>query len=117
MFELSFGVHGTDPAPCSTSGVTAGLLKLTTEGQLQCRGRGFTGATITEACDGSDDIFGLSTDSLSRLRSPSVLEVEKGYERLKEELAAQRVSKNIFYSSICYIENEYLSMGATQVKL
>lgn len=53
------------------------------------------GATITEACDGSDDIFGLSTDSLSRLRSPSVLEVrEKGYERLKEELAkAQRVSK------------------------
>jgi len=42
---------------------------------------------------------------------------EKGYERLKEELAkAQRVSKNIFYSSICYIQNEYLSMGATQVK-
>ena len=33
------------------------------------------------------------SDSLSRLRSPSVMEVrEKGYERLKEELAkAQRV--------------------------
>lgn len=37
----------------------------------------------------------MSTDSLSRLRSPSVLEVrEKGYERLKEELAkAQRELK------------------------
>ena len=62
---------------------------------------------MTDACDGSDDIFGLSTDSLSRLRSPSVLEVrEKGYERLKEELAkAQRVSKKIFYSSIHYIRH------------
>lgn len=61
------------------------------------------GATITEACDGNDDIFGLSTDSLSRLRSPSVLEVrEKGYERLKEELAkAQRVSKNVFFHILC----------------
>ncbi|MGH0151107.1 UNVERIFIED_CONTAM: hypothetical protein FKN15_057871 [Acipenser sinensis] len=40
----------------------------------------------------SGDVFGLSTDSLSRLRSPSVMEVrEKGYERLKEELTkAQR---------------------------
>lgn len=39
------------------------------------------------------DMLGLSTDSLSRLRSPSVMEVrEKGNERLKEELAkAQRV--------------------------
>ncbi|XP_022522727.2 rab-3A-interacting protein isoform X3 [Astyanax mexicanus] len=35
-----------------------------------------------------EDALGLSTDSLSRLRSPSVMEVrEKGYERLKEELA------------------------------
>lgn len=69
------------------------------------------GATITETCDGNDDIFGLSTDSLSRLRSPSVLEVrEKGYERLKEELAkAQRVSKknilsfHILYSKLTFI--------------
>ncbi|MGH0139593.1 UNVERIFIED_CONTAM: hypothetical protein FKN15_014696 [Acipenser sinensis] len=40
----------------------------------------------------SGDVFGLSTDSLSHLRSPSVMEVrEKGYERLKEELTkAQR---------------------------
>lgn len=120
VWTLLYSVHGTDPAPCSTSGVTAGLLKLTTRKDNCSAEREFLqGATITEACDGSDDIFGLSTDSLSRLRSPSVLEVrEKGYERLKEELAkAQRVSKNIFYSSICYIENEYLSMGATQVKL
>lgn len=36
------------------------------------------------------------SESLSRLRSPSVMEVrEKGYERLKEELAkAQRVHKH-----------------------
>lgn len=51
------------------------------------------GATVADVAEGNEDIFGLSTDSLSRLRSPSVLEVrEKGYERLKEELAkAQRV--------------------------
>lgn len=51
------------------------------------------GATVTDVPEGTEDIFGLSTDSLSHLRSPSVLEVrEKGYERLKEELAkAQRV--------------------------
>nr|AAH95215.1 Zgc:110270 [Danio rerio] len=44
--------------------------------------------------DGEDGL-GLSTDSLSRLRSPSVMEVrEKGYEKLKEELAkAQRELK------------------------
>lgn len=37
------------------------------------------------------------SDSLSRLRSPSVMEVrEKGYERLKEELAkAQRVGHTL----------------------
>ncbi|XP_073699447.1 rab-3A-interacting protein isoform X5 [Garra rufa] len=42
-----------------------------------------------------EDVLGLSTDSLSRLRSPSVMEVrEKGYEKLKEELAkAQRELK------------------------
>ncbi|XP_036432948.1 rab-3A-interacting protein isoform X2 [Colossoma macropomum] len=45
--------------------------------------------------DEGEDLLGLSTDSLSRLRSPSVMEVrEKGYERLKEELAkAQRELK------------------------
>ncbi|KAF5891521.1 rab-3A-interacting protein isoform X1 [Clarias magur] len=45
--------------------------------------------------DDGEDPLGLSTDSLSRLRSPSVMEVrEKGYERLKEELAkAQRELK------------------------
>lgn len=39
---------------------------------------------------------GALSDSLSRLRSPSVMEVrEKGYERLKEELAkAQRVGSH-----------------------
>ncbi|KAG7320130.1 hypothetical protein KOW79_015983 [Hemibagrus wyckioides] len=42
--------------------------------------------------DDGEDPMGLSTDSLSRLRSPSVMEVrEKGYERLREELTkAQR---------------------------
>ncbi|XP_071622797.1 rab-3A-interacting protein isoform X2 [Heliangelus exortis] len=50
------------------------------------------GAAVADVAEGNEDIFGLSTDSLSHLRSPSVLEVrEKGYERLKEELAkAQR---------------------------
>uniref|UniRef100_F7ISU7 RAB3A interacting protein n=1 Tax=Callithrix jacchus TaxID=9483 RepID=F7ISU7_CALJA len=92
----SISFHVTDPAPCSTSGVTVGLTKLSTRKDNYNAEREFLqGATITEVCDGSDDIFGLSTDSLSRLRSPSVLEVrEKGYERLKEELAkAQRELK------------------------
>ncbi|XP_058273056.1 rab-3A-interacting protein-like [Hemibagrus wyckioides] len=42
--------------------------------------------------DDGEDPLGLSTDSLSRLRSPSVMEVrEKGYETLREELTkAQR---------------------------
>ncbi|XP_012576098.1 PREDICTED: rab-3A-interacting protein isoform X1 [Condylura cristata] len=92
--EISgISIHVTDPAACSTSGVTAGLTKVTTRKDNCNAEREFLqGATVPEACDGSDDIFGLSTDSLSRLRSPSVLEVrEKGYERLKEELAkAQR---------------------------
>ena len=44
--------------------------------------------------DDGEEYSALS-DSLSRLRSPSVMEVrEKGYERLKEELAkAQRVGR------------------------
>ncbi|KAM9312840.1 rab-3A-interacting protein [Gastrophryne carolinensis] len=53
------------------------------------------GATLTDVVDRTDDVLNWSTDSLSHLRSPSVLEVrEKGYERLKEELAkAQRELK------------------------
>lgn len=55
--------------------------------------------TAVDAVDGNvpsadgEDVLGLSADSLSRLRSPSVMEVrEKGNEKLKEELAkAQRV--------------------------
>ncbi|XP_051547601.1 rab-3A-interacting protein-like isoform X2 [Myxocyprinus asiaticus] len=39
------------------------------------------------SCD-ADDVLSVSTDSLSHLRSPSVIEVrEKGYEKLKEELS------------------------------
>ncbi|VTJ67622.1 Hypothetical predicted protein [Marmota monax] len=89
-------IHVTDPASSVTSGAAAEFTKLTTRKDNCNAEREFLqGATITEACAGSDDIFGLSTDSLSRLRSPSVLEVrEKGYERLKEELAkAQRELK------------------------
>ncbi|XP_059539587.1 rab-3A-interacting protein isoform X8 [Myotis daubentonii] len=109
--EISgISIHVTDPAPCSTSGVTAGLTILTTRKDNCSAEREFLqGATITEACDGSDDIFGLSTESLSRLRSPSVLEVrEKGYERLKEELAkAQR---------FCFSRMSY-SWNHTELKL
>ncbi|KAM6153310.1 rab-3A-interacting protein isoform 1-T1 [Erethizon dorsatum] len=89
----NISIHVTDPASCVTSGVSSGLTKLTTRKDSCNAEREFLqGATVTEGCSGSEDIFGLSTDSLSRLRSPSVLEVrEKGYERLKEELAkAQR---------------------------
>ncbi|MBN3313596.1 RAB3I protein, partial [Atractosteus spatula] len=55
-------------------------------------------ADFQEGVSGGEDgeeTLGLSTDSLSHLRSPSVMEVrEKGYERLKEELAkAQRELK------------------------
>lgn len=76
----------------------AGLTKLTSRKDSCNAEREFLqGATVTEASTGNEDIFGLSTDSLSRLRSPSVLEVrEKGYERLKEELAkAQRVRTHV----------------------
>uniref|UniRef100_A0A8C2V0A3 RAB3A interacting protein n=1 Tax=Chinchilla lanigera TaxID=34839 RepID=A0A8C2V0A3_CHILA len=92
--EISnISIHVTDPASCVTSGVSSGLTKVTTRKDSCNAEREFLqGATVTEGCAGTEDIFGLSTDSLSRLRSPSVLEVrEKGYERLKEELAkAQR---------------------------
>uniref|UniRef100_A0A8C1EUC5 GDP/GTP exchange factor Sec2 N-terminal domain-containing protein n=1 Tax=Cyprinus carpio carpio TaxID=630221 RepID=A0A8C1EUC5_CYPCA len=58
-------------------------------------------ASAVDVVDGNvpsadgEDVLGLSTDSLSCLRSPSVMEVrEKGYEKLKEELAkAQRELK------------------------
>ncbi|XP_016110872.1 rab-3A-interacting protein isoform X3 [Sinocyclocheilus grahami] len=58
-------------------------------------------ASAVDVVDGNvpsadgEDVLGLSTDSLSRLRNPSVMEVrEKGYEKLKEELAkAQRELK------------------------
>ncbi|XP_035306778.1 rab-3A-interacting protein isoform X2 [Cricetulus griseus] len=89
----NISIHVPDPASAVTSGVAVGLTKLTSRKDIGNAEREFLqGATVTEAPAGSDDIFGLSTDSLSRLRSPSVLEVrEKGYERLKEELAkAQR---------------------------
>uniref|UniRef100_A0A6J0E909 RAB3A interacting protein n=1 Tax=Peromyscus maniculatus bairdii TaxID=230844 RepID=A0A6J0E909_PERMB len=89
----NISVHVPDPASSVPSGVAVGLIKLTSRKDSCNAEREFLqGATVTEAPAGSDDIFGLSTDSLSRLRSPSVLEVrEKGYERLKEELAkAQR---------------------------
>ncbi|XP_073802140.1 rab-3A-interacting protein isoform X9 [Danio rerio] len=50
--------------------------------------------------DGEDGL-GLSTDGLSRLRSPSVMEVrEKGYEKLKEELAkAQREAHKMVHEA------------------
>ncbi|XP_016324869.1 rab-3A-interacting protein-like isoform X4 [Sinocyclocheilus anshuiensis] len=48
-----------------------------------------------------EDVLGLSADSLSRLRSLSVMEVrEKGYEKLKEELAkAQREAHKMVHEA------------------
>ncbi|KAK7149370.1 hypothetical protein R3I94_008878 [Phoxinus phoxinus] len=48
-----------------------------------------------------EEILGLSTDSLSRLRSPSFMEVrEKGYEKLKEELTkAQREAHKMVHEA------------------
>ncbi|XDV25387.1 hypothetical protein PO909_029311 [Leuciscus waleckii] len=48
-----------------------------------------------------EEVLGLSTDSLSRLRSPSVMEVrEKGYEKLKEELTkAQREAHKMVHEA------------------
>ncbi|XP_063119214.1 rab-3A-interacting protein isoform X3 [Rattus norvegicus] len=92
--EISnISIHVPEPASSVASEVAAGLTRFTSRKDSCNAEREFLqGATVTEASAGNDDIFGLSTDSLSRLRSPSVLEVrEKGYERLKEELAkAQR---------------------------
>ncbi|XP_043092477.1 rab-3A-interacting protein isoform X6 [Puntigrus tetrazona] len=65
------------------------------------------GSGNDDAVDGNvpstdgEDVLGLSTDSLSRLRSPSVMEVrEKGYEKLKEELAkAQREAHKMVHEA------------------
>ncbi|XP_053572771.1 rab-3A-interacting protein isoform X2 [Bombina bombina] len=74
---------------CSTSGCKTCCPKHSRRKDSNRAEREFLqGATVTDLVDGSDDVLGWSTDSLSHLRSPSVLEVrEKGYERLKEELA------------------------------
>uniref|UniRef100_A0A6J0T429 Rab-3A-interacting protein n=1 Tax=Pogona vitticeps TaxID=103695 RepID=A0A6J0T429_9SAUR len=90
-------INVTETVPCSTSGPQCGSSKHDNSRKESSNAeREFLqGAGVTDFSDGSDDILGISTDSLSRLRSPSVLEVrEKGYERLKEELAkAQRELK------------------------
>ncbi|KAM4678623.1 rab-3A-interacting protein isoform 1-T4 [Discoglossus pictus] len=86
----------TDSVSCSTSGCQTCSPKRNKRKESNRAEREFLqGATVTDVVDGSDDVLGWSTDSLSHLRSPSVLEVrEKGYERLKEELAkAQRELK------------------------
>ncbi|XP_050963252.1 rab-3A-interacting protein isoform X5 [Labeo rohita] len=70
-------------------------------------GSGNDPASALDAVDGNvpsadgEDVLGLSTDSLSRLRSPSVMEVrEKGYEKLKEELAkAQREAHKMVHEA------------------
>ncbi|XP_051544721.1 rab-3A-interacting protein-like isoform X5 [Myxocyprinus asiaticus] len=54
------------------------------------------------SCD-ANDVLSVSTDSLSRLRSPSVMEVrEKGYEKLKEELtkAQQEAHKMVHEANL-----------------
>ncbi|XP_003224667.2 rab-3A-interacting protein isoform X1 [Anolis carolinensis] len=90
-------INVTETVPCSTSGPQGGPYKHDNfRKESSSAEREFLqGATIRDPSEGGDDVLGLSTDSLSRLRSPSVLEVrEKGYERLKEELAkAQRELK------------------------
>lgn len=95
---FSFSIHVTETVPCSTSGPQGVLSKYdhSRKSSSNAEREFLQGAGITDYSEGSDDVMGLSTDSLSRLRSPSVLEVrEKGYERLKEELAkAQRVRFN-----------------------
>ncbi|XP_068132787.1 rab-3A-interacting protein [Hyperolius riggenbachi] len=86
----------SDTLSCSTSGCRTCSPKHSRRKDSNRAEREFLqGATLTDVVDGADDVLGWSTDSLSHLRSPSVLEVrEKGYERLKEELAkAQRELK------------------------
>ncbi|XP_044305831.1 rab-3A-interacting protein isoform X3 [Varanus komodoensis] len=86
-------INVTETVPCSTSGPQKHNNSRRESSNAE---REFLqGATVTDSGEGCDDVLGQSTDSLSHLRSPSVLEVrEKGYERLKEELAkAQRELK------------------------
>lgn len=74
------------------------------------------GAAVTDFSEGNEEVLGLSTDSLSHLRSPSVLEVrEKGYERLKEELAkAQRV-RSCIYSTSLFIQRLSITCNLGQM--
>ncbi|XP_075713060.1 rab-3A-interacting protein isoform X2 [Rhinoderma darwinii] len=85
----------TDTLSCSTSGCQTCSPKRGRRKDSNRAEREFLQGAVTDAVDGPDDVLNWSTDSLSHLRSPSVLEVrEKGYERLKEELAkAQRELK------------------------
>uniref|UniRef100_A0A8C7EDI0 GDP/GTP exchange factor Sec2 N-terminal domain-containing protein n=1 Tax=Nothoprocta perdicaria TaxID=30464 RepID=A0A8C7EDI0_NOTPE len=92
-----YSINVTDAVLCATSGLQGGSFNHSNSRKESNNAeREFLqGATVADVAEGNEDIFGLSTDSLSHLRSPSVLEVrEKGYERLKEELAkAQRELK------------------------
>ncbi|KAG8439671.1 hypothetical protein GDO86_005737 [Hymenochirus boettgeri] len=82
------GVSLTDTVPCSNSGCPTCSLKPTQRKDNRAEREFLQGATLSNVGDGSDDVLGSSTDSLSRLRSPSVQEVrDRGYERLREELA------------------------------
>ncbi|XP_064557996.1 rab-3A-interacting protein isoform X4 [Zonotrichia leucophrys gambelii] len=87
-------INVTDAVLCSTSGPQSGSFNHSNarKESNNVERELLQGTTVADVAEGNEDIFGLSTDSLSHLRSPSVLEVrEKGYERLKEELAkAQR---------------------------
>ncbi|KAJ7405694.1 hypothetical protein WISP_137945 [Willisornis vidua] len=90
-------INVTDTVLCSTSGPQSGSFNHNNarKESNNVEREFLQGATVADVAEGNEDILGLSTDSLSHLRSPSVLEVrEKGYERLKEELAkAQRELK------------------------
>ncbi|XP_048463732.1 rab-3A-interacting protein-like [Rhincodon typus] len=80
---------------CATSVTVYGASKHKTSdiGNHRAEVEFLQGVLANEVQEDAEDALGQSTDSLSHLRSPFVLEVrEKGYERLKEELAkAQRV--------------------------
>ncbi|XP_043565698.1 rab-3A-interacting protein isoform X1 [Chiloscyllium plagiosum] len=82
---------------CATSGTVYGSSKHQTSdiGNHRAEVEFLQGVLANEVQEDAEDALGQSTDSLSHLRSPFVLEVrEKGYERLKEELAkAQRELK------------------------
>ncbi|XP_064022211.1 rab-3A-interacting protein isoform X2 [Pogoniulus pusillus] len=86
--------NATDAVLCSTSGPQGGSFNHNNarKESNNVEREFLQGAPVADVAEGNEDIFGLSADSLSHLRSPSVLEIrEKGYERLKEELAkAQR---------------------------